>query len=107
MVGVTLSLWFPFDGGPATIQAWLAFVSPIPILALGVYFLIRNSRKGASRNFNPVMAIQVAYLVHAVLCLIVYFGDWEMGAYCVLVAALAFVLQIVLVSAPGLNVVKS
>ena len=106
MVGVTLSLWFPFDGGPTTIQEWLAFVSPVPILALGVYFLIRNSRMEPSRDFNPVMAIQVAYLAHAVLCLIALFGDWELGAYFVLVAALAFVLQIILVSAPGLNVVK-
>jgi hypothetical protein len=97
MVGVTLSLWFPF--GPSTTQEWLAIISPEPILALGVYFLIRNSRMGPSRQFNPVMAIQVAYLAHAVLCLIGFFGRWELGAYCVLVAALAFVLQIILASA--------
>jgi hypothetical protein len=107
MVGVTLSLWFPFEGGPATLQEWLAIVSPEPILALGVYFLIRNSRMTPSRKFNPVMAIQIAYLAHAVLCLIAFFGDWELGAYCVLVAALAFVLQMILASAPGLDVVKS
>jgi hypothetical protein len=100
MVGVTLSLWFPF--GPSTTQEWLAIVSPVPILALGVYFLIRNSRIAPSRQFNPVMAIQVAYLAHAVLCLIGFFGLWELGAYCVLVAALAFLLQIILASAqPG------
>jgi hypothetical protein len=107
MVGVTLSLWFPLKDGPATIQEWLAFVSPEPILALGVYFLIRNSRMGASRKFNPVMAIQIAYLANAVLCLIAFFGDWELGAYCVLVAALAFVLQIILASIPGIDFVKS
>jgi hypothetical protein len=84
MVGVTLSLWFPL--GPSTTQEWL----------------IRNSRIAPSRQFNPVMAIQVAYLAHAVLCLIGFFGLWELGAYCVLVAALAFVLQIILASAqPG------
>ncbi len=107
MAGVTLSLWFPFKEGPSTIQEWLAFVSPEPILALGVYFLIRNSRMGTSGKFNPVMAIQLAYLANAVLCLIVFFGDWQAGAYCVLVAVLAFVLQIVLASAPGIEVVKS
>ena len=105
MAGVTLSLWF--GDGPATMQEWLAFVSPGPILALGVYFLIRNSRMEPSREFNPVMAIQIAYLANAVLCLIAFFGGWERGAYCVLVAALAFVLQIVLASAPGIDVVKS
>ncbi|MGB4786867.1 MAG: hypothetical protein WAQ77_19270, partial [Candidatus Acidiferrum sp.] len=105
MVGVTLSLWF--EGRPATIQDWLAFVSPEPILALGIYFLIRNSRMEPSRKFNPVMAIQIAYLANAVLCLISFFGRWELGAYCALIAALAFVLQIVLASAPGIDVVKS
>ena len=62
---------------------------------------------GASRKFNPVMAIQIAYLANTVLCLIAFFGDWELGAYCVLVAALAFVLQIVLASIPGIDFGKS
>jgi len=105
MAGVTLSLWFP--DRPVTMQDRLAFVSPVPILALGFYFLIRNSRMEPSREFNPVMAIQIAYLANAVLCLIAFFGGWELGAYCALVAALAFVLQIVLASAPGIDVVKS
>ena len=107
MAGVTLSQWFPFEGAPAAIQEWLALVSPGPILALGVYLLIRNSRMGPSRNFNPVMAIQVAYLANAVLCLIMFFRYWQVGAYCVLLAAVTFVLQIILASAPGLDVVKS
>ncbi len=107
MVGVTLSLWFPLKDGPANIQEWLAFVSPVPILALGIYFLIRNSRIGPSREFNPVMAIQIAYIANALLCLIAFFGNWERGAYYVLVAALAFVLQIVVASAPVRDVVKS
>ncbi len=107
MAGVTPSLWFPLEDGPSTIRDWLAFVSAQLILALGVYFLIRNSRMGPSRNFNPVMAIQIAYLANAVLCLISFFGDWEPGAYCVLVAVLAFVLQIILACAPGIDVVKS
>jgi len=107
MVGVTLSLWFPLKEGPSTIQEWLAFVSPEPILALGIYFLIRNSRMGPSRNFNPIMVIQIAYLANAVLCLILFFRDWQWGAYCILVAAVAFVLQIVLASVPGIDLVKS
>jgi hypothetical protein len=105
MVGVTLSLLL--EDRPATIQDWLGFVIAGVILGLGVYILIRNSRMGPSREFNPVMAIQMAYLANAALCLISFFGDWELGAYCVLVAALAFVFQIVLASAPGIDLVKS
>ena len=96
MAGVTLSLWFPF--GPSSTQEWLTLISPEPILALGIYLLIRNSRRGLSREFNPVMAIQISYLAHAALCLIGFLGRWELGAYCVLVAALAFVIQIILAS---------
>jgi O-antigen ligase len=102
---VTLPMWL--GGDSLDIQASLEYVSAGLILALGVYFLIRNSRMGPSRNFNPVMAIQVAYLANAVPCLIGSFQDWGVGAYCILVAAIAFVLQIVLVSVPGRDVVES
>jgi hypothetical protein len=107
MAGVTLSMWFPFKDGPTTLQDWLAMVSPDAILALGVYFLVRNSRRESSRKFNPVMATQIPYVANAALCLIAFFGEWELGAYCVLVAALAFMLQIILATAPRLDLVKS
>ena len=98
VAGLTLSMSFPFYGRPGNIQEWLTMLCPYPVLALGLYSLIRNSRMGPSREFNPVLAIQVAYLSNTVMCLIASFGDWEKGAYCTLVAALAFVLQIVLAS---------
>jgi hypothetical protein len=100
MVGVTLtlSMSFSFQSQPEEIHEWVAMLGPYPIVALGLYFLIRNSRIGSSREFNPVLAIQVAYLANAVFCLMGFLGDWQPGAYCALVAALAFALQIVLVS---------
>ena len=98
VAGLTLSMSFPFYGRPRNIQEWLTMLSPYPILALGLYFLIRNSRMASSREFNPVLAIQVAYLANAVMCLIGFYGDWDPGAYCALVAAGAFVLQIVQVT---------
>jgi hypothetical protein len=97
--GVTLSACFLSVDRPMTIPNWLATLSPAVIIALGVYLLIRNSRMGASREFNPVMAIQTAYVANAALCLFGFFPEWQRGAYCVLVAALAFVLQIILASA--------
>lgn len=103
MACVTVSLAFTSEGRPATISDWLVSFSPELILALGVYLLIRNSRKGQSREFNPVMAIQIAYLANAVACLISFFGTWQVGAYCALAATLAFVVQIVLASAPGVD----
>jgi ABC-type glycerol-3-phosphate transport system permease component len=44
------------------------------------------------------MAIQMAYLANAALCLFNFFGEWEVGAYCALVAASTFTLQIILIS---------
>ena len=71
---------------------------PLATLFLGISLLIRNSRMLPSREFNPVMAIQTAYLANAVLCLIALFGEWQVGAYCALVAASAFMLQTTLIS---------
>jgi hypothetical protein len=107
IAGVTVSMWFTLDGESRTIQEWLAIDSPGPILALGICLLIRNAKMGPSRNFNPVMAIQVAFLANAVLCLIAFFRDWQVGAYCVLVSAVAFMLQIILASVPGRDIVRS
>jgi hypothetical protein len=98
MADLTLPMSFPFQSRPRNIQEWVATLSPHPIVALGLYFLIRNSRIGPSRESSPVLATQLAYLANAVLCLVAFFGDWEPGAYCALVDALAFVLQIVVVS---------
>jgi len=108
IAGVTLSLWFPpFEERPVGPREWLAVVSPGPILALGIYFLIRNSRAAQPEKFKPVMAIQVAYLANAAFCLIGFFGDWQRGAYCVLVASAAFVLQILLALLPERDVLNS
>ncbi len=98
MAGLTISMSFPFTIRPENIYEWVRPLSPYPILALGRYFLIRDSSKGPSREFNPLLPSQVAYVANAVLCLIGFYGDWEQGAYCALIAALAFVLQIVLAS---------
>ena len=111
MAGVTLYTWFWGIGrellfgsyGPTTAQEWvqcvLTLMIPPLVLTLGVYFLVRNSRMGFSGGFNPMMAIQLAYIANAMLYLLLFFGGWEPGAYCVLIASLAFVLQIVLVAA--------
>jgi len=107
MACVTLSLWFASKDVPATIRDWLSFAIQGLILALGVYLLIRNSRIGQPAKFNPVMAIQIAYLANAAVCLLSFFGEWELGAYCALVASFAFVLQIFLASTPGIDVVQA
>jgi hypothetical protein len=82
MAGVTLSLWFPFDGGPSTIQEWLAFVSPVPILAFGGLFSDSEFKKGAVQKLQPSdgdpgsLSCPCCAMPHRVL--------WRLGAVCVL-----------------------
>jgi hypothetical protein len=74
----------------------MARATSVAIL-LGAY-LTRNSRHSRSVEFNPVMAIEWAYLAHAVMLLMLLFVDWDLGAWFVLTAVLAYALQIILVS---------
>jgi hypothetical protein len=80
-------------------KGWLVLAVPVLVLAVGIGFLFRNSRTARSSQFNPVMSVQVAYVAHAAMWLLVWYGHWDVGAYFVLVATLAFVIQMVLVSA--------
>ena len=100
--GAMLSLYAVYVTGeswPAGFQEWLSAIVPLVILALGAAIVIRNLRTGRCREFNPVIALQVAYLAHSVLCLVSFFGNWQVGAVCVLITTCAYSLQIVLISA--------
>jgi hypothetical protein len=97
MAGVTLFLYLNSDGWPSNVQEWLSMIIPIAILLFGVYAIIRNVSVGRYKKFNPVMALQVAYLGNAVLCLIEFFGKWQAGAYCILVVTVVYLLQIIVV----------
>ena len=97
MAGVTLSVYLNSDGWPSNVQEWLSMIIPIAILLFGVYAIIRNVSVGRCKKFSPVMALQVAYLGNAVLCLVEFFGKWQAGAYCILGVTVVYLLQIILV----------
>jgi|GEM_PF-2139146 len=97
-VGVLSLNYLSIDSWPSGLQNWLSMSIPLVILLSGVFLLIRNSKTGRSREFNPVMVILVAYLAYAALFLIASCGTWEAGAHCILVAVVAFFLQIILIS---------
>jgi len=93
---------FSESTGPERVQGWLVWTVPVAILLIGAYVLRRALRAAWSREFSPLVAIQVAFLANAVLCLIGFFGRWQVGAYCSLVTALAYLGQIILICArPG------
>jgi hypothetical protein len=75
----------------------LSFTLPLVILSLGA-FLVARCRTGRSSGFAPVMAMQVAYLAHAALFLLVYWSDRQAGAWLVLATAAVFAGQTALVA---------
>lgn len=81
---------------PSDVRGWLIVVIPVLTLLSGVYFVIKKLRNKGPKEVSAIMAMQFAYLSNALLCLIAYFGDWQIGAYFVVVASIVYLLQIVL-----------
>jgi hypothetical protein len=76
---------------------WLAFAAPLLIIIIGVFALLKGFRKCASKQFSVLLALQVAYLANCAFCLVGFYPDWLIGAYCSLLTAAVYVLQIALV----------
>lgn len=98
---VTLRQYFVTDNWSSSFEDWLLWFIPLVTYSIGVFLLIRNSRIAKAREFNPVMALQTVYLANALMCLVGFFGKWETGAYCVLMASILYTIQITLVSRQG------
>lgn len=95
---LSLSLLALLFEPPTTVHDWIILAAPLVALCVGICLLIRNSRRKRGAELNPVVAIQIPYLAHSALLLIAFFGEWQVGAYCVLAAAMAFLFQIILTS---------
>jgi hypothetical protein len=101
MMVLSLSVWL--SGEPARrfdLHDLVTLSIHFLTFALGIGALIWNWRIG-SRQFSPVMSIQAIYVAHVAMCLAGFFGYWEVGAYLILVAALVFATQVVLVLVAG------
>jgi hypothetical protein len=80
------------------IKAIALFTIPLLTLLFGVYVVIKNLRNKGSKEVSAVIAMQIAYLGNALFCLMFFVGDWQVGAYIVVVTSIVYVLQIVLTS---------
>jgi hypothetical protein len=67
------------------------------VLAAGVFFLRSSLKTRPSSSFTPVMAMQVAYASSGLLSFAGFYKEWQVGAYFVLVAVIAYFLQIIVV----------
>jgi len=96
MAAVTLSTYWSIEW-PDNVRDVVAHALPVVILCWGAYAMAGNARSPSRQPYNPVVALQCAYVAHAVLAL-VGATSWDAGAYLVLLAAMAFATQMVLVS---------
>jgi hypothetical protein len=102
--GVTLSIYFKDGWWTYDFQGWFAFAIPIVVMLAGSYLVLMNSKMQVSKETNPLIAMQVAYLANCLMCLTLFWpnrsnflsGDWEIGAYFCLVASIVYSIQIAL-----------
>jgi hypothetical protein len=94
------------QGGGATRPSdgidWFMF--PLLGSLVGAYLLRRNSRTGVPATVNAVAAMQVVYVIVAILSFAIFgMYGWQIGAYLIAMTTLAYMAQIVAVSvaAPG------
>jgi hypothetical protein len=76
---------------PSQPAEWLNLAAPLTVLAAGAALVLRRRR---TSTVPSTMAMQVAYLVNALLCLLAFAGEWQSGAWCALATALIYVEQI-------------
>lgn len=68
-------------------KQWGALLAPV-LLAIAALVLVRRLRGRASLGVVTVCAIVGGYLPNAALCLIAFAGDWQIGAWVSLAAAI-------------------
>lgn len=102
-----LSLFLPFGSGepltaPSSFREWVMLLAPWVGSAAGAFLLWRNRRAGVPDAANAIAAMQVAYTIVAVFCLVTFEpARWQVGAYVAALTAVLYLIQIVSLSAFG------
>ena len=61
---------------------------PLLLLGFGIWITSRALRHTALRGYAPVLALRTMYVVNAAFGLSAFFGNWQLGAWAILIAAL-------------------
>jgi hypothetical protein len=96
-VCITLSFIVNPSGWPTDLIEWLIMVIPLVTFGFGIISLLRTRYNVMLKPFRAIMSMQVAYLANCLLCLSAFFGQWQIGAYCSLVTAIVYLIQMILV----------
>lgn len=93
--GVAMTTYFVLAAAlhetPSQPAEWLSLAAPLTVLAAGAALVLERRRTSADPS---TMAMQVAYLVNTLWCLLAFAGEWQAGAWCALATALIYVEQI-------------
>ncbi len=68
---------------------WTAVAGTAVLLGLGA-ILVSRVRRSALSALTPVVAPLGPFTANAALCLVMFAGDWQSGAYCALVAVVVY-----------------
>ena len=95
---ITLSIYAPIGDGltwPSTGREWLPFAAPlVTLIVCGIMW--RRSRGGADANRPPMLALRVAYLPNAVLCLFAFLPDTpNIGAWLALGTSVVYLADVI------------
>ena len=67
----------------------ISMVVPIVVLIAGGSLVWRQRRVPGTANLSPLTALTVPYLANMALCLIGFWGEWQVGAYVAAAATVA------------------
>ena len=84
-------------GLPPRLTEWISLIAPLLVLGFGAWIYLRGRTAGRGTPFSPILTLQVVYIANALLVLAGFFPEWEVGAYGVLAATMAYAVQIDLV----------
>ena len=82
---------------------WWLLAVQLLVLVLGFGSVTQRRRWQRTAEFSPVLALETPYVAHAAVYLIAFRSDWDADAYLVLLAAITFIFQAVLVVAGGMR----
>lgn len=89
------------DLGGSWLASFALLLGPL-ILLLGGVLVLRVRRLAQPPEAPPVLLMRVVYLANAITCLILFAGEWQVGAWLVLAVTAVYVGIIVNVArAPG------
>jgi len=93
----TLAVYVKDMTYPADLKEWVVFILPLLIICSGIFILVRIRNKKMFNPYGAILCLQLAYLANCVLSLGAFIGEWQSGAYLIMLTVTAYLIQLILV----------